>query len=76
MQPRKRCLSTTFSAGNRDRRTLTSCGGVHSGNTMAFQECMIAPVGALLMAHAVQRGSEVYQELKRVLTKIFGATGK
>lgn len=51
-------------------------GGVHSGNTMAFQECMIAPVGAVSMAHAVQMGSEVYQELKKVLTKTFGPTGK
>lgn len=49
-------------------------GGVHSGNTMAFQECMIAPVGAVSMAHAVQMGSEVYQELKKVLTKTFGPT--
>ncbi|CAF9931219.1 MAG: hypothetical protein ALECFALPRED_004957 [Alectoria fallacina] len=49
-------------------------GGVHSGNTMAFQECMIAPVGARSMAQAVQMGSEVYQELKKVLTKAFGPT--
>ena len=51
-------------------------GGVHSGNTMAFQECMIALVGARSMAQAVQMGSEVYQELKKVLTKAFGPTGK
>ncbi len=50
--------------------------GVHSGNTMAFQQCMIAPVGAKSMAYAVQMGSEVYQELKTVLTKEFGPTGR
>jgi len=47
-------------------------GGVHSGNTMAFQEFMIAPVGASSMAGAVQMGAEVYQELKGVITEKFG----
>jgi len=47
-------------------------GGVHSGNTMAFQECMIAPVGATSLAQAVQMGSEVYQELKKVVKDKFG----
>jgi len=47
-------------------------GGVHSGNTMAFQEFMIAPVGATSMAEAVQIGAEVYQELKEVITRKFG----
>lgn len=51
-------------------------GGVHSGNLMAFQEFMIAPVGAESMAHAVQMGSEVYQELKNVIKAKFGASGK
>lgn len=51
-------------------------GGVHSGNLMAFQEFMIAPVGAKSMAHAVQMGSEIYQELKSVLKSKFGGAGK
>jgi enolase len=50
-------------------------GGVHSGNTMAFQEIMIAPVGATSMAGAVQMGAETYHQLKKVITKKFGASG-
>jgi hypothetical protein len=51
-------------------------GGVHSGNLMAFQEFMIAPVGANSIAHAVQIGSEVYQELKAVVKAKFGGSGE
>ena len=47
-------------------------GGVHSGNTMACQEIMLTPVGAMSMAEAVQMGAETYQQLKKV-TKKFGA---
>lgn len=43
---------------------------------MAFQEFMIAPVGAKSMTHAVQIGSEVYQQLKSVIKKKFGGAGK
>jgi enolase len=50
-------------------------GGSHSGNAMAFQEFMIAPVGAEDMAQAVQMGCEVYQELKKLVSKKFGASG-
>ena len=51
-------------------------GGVHSGNKMAFQETMIAPVGATSVSEAVRIGSEVYQHLKKVITKKFGASGQ
>lgn len=51
-------------------------GGVHSGNTMAFQEFMIAPVGADSITTAVRMGSEVYQELKAVIKERFGGVGK
>lgn len=51
-------------------------GGVHSGNQMAFQEFMIAPVGAESVAQAVQIGSEVYQELKSIIKKKYGPSGK
>ena len=51
-------------------------GGVHSGNTMAFQEFMIAPVGASSFADAVRMGAEVYSELKVVITEKFGKSGK
>jgi enolase len=52
-------------------------GGVHSGNTMAFQEIMIAPTGATSITQAVQMGAETYHALKSVITKKFGpsATG-
>ncbi len=43
---------------------------------MAFQEFMIAPVGAVSMAHAVQMGAEIYHELKKVLTEEFGPSGE
>ena len=51
-------------------------GGKHSGNAMAFQEFMIAPVGADSLTHAVQLGSEVYQALKSVITEKHGVSGK
>ena len=50
-------------------------GGVHSGNTMAFQEFMIAPVGAKSMNQAVRMGSEVYQKLKEVIKEKYGSSG-
>lgn len=50
-------------------------GGVHSGNKMAFQETMIAPVGASSITEAVRMGSETYQCLKKVITKKFGPSG-
>lgn len=50
-------------------------GGVHSGNEMAFQETMIAPVGASSITEAVRMGSETYQHLKKVITKKFGPSG-
>ncbi|KAJ5171420.1 uncharacterized protein N7500_004203 [Penicillium coprophilum] len=52
-------------------------GGVHSGNKMAFQEFMIAPVGASSLTEAVQMGSEVYHHLKKTIVEKFGpsATG-
>ncbi|KAI0428743.1 Enolase, C-terminal TIM barrel domain-containing protein [Xylaria sp. FL1042] len=52
-------------------------GGVHSGNSMAFQEFMIAPVGAANMKEAVRMGAETYHQLKAVIERKFGkdATG-
>ena len=50
-------------------------GGVHSGNGMAFQEFMIAPVSASSMADAVRMGAEVYQKLKEVLRIKYGSSG-
>ena len=47
-------------------------GGVHSGNPMAFQEFMVAPVGATSMTHAVQMGAEIYSHLKSIISSKFG----
>lgn len=47
-------------------------GGVHSGNPMAFQEMMIAPVGARSLSHAVQIGAEVYAKIKEIIIERFG----
>lgn len=43
---------------------------------MAFQEMMIAPVGAGSFEEAMRMGSEVYQELKKVIAEEHGAPGK
>lgn len=50
-------------------------GGVHSGNTMAFQEFMIAPTRASSITQAIQWAAEVYQELKAIITDKFGMSG-
>lgn len=47
-------------------------GGDHSGNGMAFQEFMIAPIHASSFAEAVQCNAEVYNCLKSLLTKNYG----
>ncbi|KAI7975923.1 hypothetical protein EIK77_002483, partial [Talaromyces pinophilus] len=49
-------------------------GGRHSGNVMAFQEFMIAPVAAQSVTEAVQWGSEIYQALKGVIVEKFGTS--
>lgn len=51
-------------------------GGVHSGNTIAFQEFMLAPVGATSFEEAIRMGSEVYQRLKKVISEKYGAPGE
>ncbi|KAK0612605.1 Enolase, C-terminal TIM barrel domain-containing protein [Bombardia bombarda] len=52
-------------------------GGRRSGNTMAFQEIMVAPTGAETFEEGVRWGSEIYSALKEIITKKFGppATG-
>jgi enolase len=42
-------------------------GGKHASNSTDLQEFMIAPTGADSFAHALQMGSEIYQQLKKVL---------
>lgn len=47
-------------------------GGDHSGNPMAFQEFMIAPVGAGSFADAVRLNAETYQALKSIIEEEHG----
>lgn len=51
-------------------------GGVHSGNTMAFQEIMLAPVGATSFEEAMRMAAEVYHRLKGVIAEQYGGSGK
>lgn len=51
-------------------------GGVHSGNKMAFQEFMIAPVGATSFEESIRIGCEVYHRLKEVITAKHGPAGR
>ena len=43
-------------------------GGSHAGNKLAMQEFMVLPVGASSFKEAMQIGSEIYQQLKKVLS--------
>eukprot|EP01123_Difflugia_compressa_P006545 TRINITY_DN18811_c0_g1_i1.p1 TRINITY_DN18811_c0_g1~~TRINITY_DN18811_c0_g1_i1.p1 ORF type:complete len:438 (-),score=112.45 TRINITY_DN18811_c0_g1_i1:128-1441(-) len=47
-------------------------GGSHAGNKLAMQEFMILPVGATSFTEAMKMGSEVYHNLKSVITKKYG----
>lgn len=48
-------------------------GGAHSGNLIAFQEFMIAPVGASSFKEAMKMGSEIYQTLKLLIKQKYGS---
>jgi len=50
-------------------------GGKHGENSVDLQEFMIAPVNADSFAQALQMGSEVFHNLKKVLAKKGYATG-
>lgn len=47
-------------------------GGMHYGDVMAFQEIMIAPVGAGSFKEAMQIGSELHHKFGHVLAQKFG----
>lgn len=47
-------------------------GGSHAGNSLAFQEFMILPVGAASFSEAMRMGAEVYQVLKSVIKAKYG----
>lgn len=44
-------------------------GGAHADNPLDIQECMIVPVGAATMSERVRMGAEVFQHLKKILSK-------
>lgn len=50
-------------------------GGKHAGNSLAFQEFMIFPLGAQSFREAVQMGSEIYHTLKKIIKKDYGQNG-
>jgi enolase len=50
-------------------------GGAHAPNELAFQEFMLAPLGAPSLREAVRAGAEIYAALKRVLSDRGHATG-
>ena len=47
-------------------------GGKHAGNKLAMQEFMLLPVGAKSFKEAMRMGSEVYQNLKKVIKTKYG----
>ena len=44
-------------------------GGSHSSAPIAFQEFMIVPLGANSFSHAMQMGTEIFHNLKKILSK-------
>ena len=48
-------------------------GGSHAGNGLPIQEFMVLPVGASTFKEAMVMGCEVYQTLKGVIKKKYGA---
>ncbi len=51
-------------------------GGEHAGNNLSIQEFMVLPVGAKIFSEAIQNVAEVYQTLKGILIKKYGAPAK
>jgi len=49
-------------------------GGSHAGNKLAMQEFMILPVGATSFSEAMKMGSEVYHNLKVVMSFWFDSS--
>jgi enolase len=50
-------------------------GGAHAQNPLAFQEFMLAPLGASTFAEALQAGAEIYQNLRQLLHSYGHQTG-
>ena len=50
-------------------------GGSHAGNTLAFQEFMLMPIGAKTFSEALMMGSEIYHTLKKMIKGQYGSSG-
>ena len=48
-------------------------GGSHSDAPIAFQEFMVMPVKATSFTHAMQMGTEIFHNLKKVLMRLIAA---
>ena len=44
-------------------------GGAHANNGLDFQECMIMPIGFSSFAEALRAGTEIFSNLKQLLSK-------
>jgi len=47
-------------------------GGSHAGNKLAMQEFMILPIGASSFSEAMRMGTEIYHNLKGIITQKYG----
>lgn len=47
-------------------------GGCHAGNTLAMQEFMVMPTGAVDFADAMRMGAETYAALRKVIKERYG----
>jgi len=47
-------------------------GGSHAGNKLAMQEFMLLPIGASSFSDAMRIGSEIYHNLKTIITQKYG----
>ena len=43
-------------------------GGAHANNGLDFQECMIMPIGFSNFSDALRAGTEVFHNLKKILS--------
>ncbi len=51
-------------------------GGVHAGNNLNVQEFWICPVGADTFSQAIDISTEIYHELRGIVTQKYGRTAK
>lgn len=49
-------------------------GGAHAGGSLAFQEFLVAPIGAKTFEEALRIGTEIYHTLKSLATEKYGSS--